>query len=375
MKVALFFDNYGPYHIARINAVYQNFHDQGWEVAGIELGRLSADYAWTSQVNHLLFSIHTVLPDRQVQRFASVKLLQRLHQILQTVNPDVLAISGYSRPSMLFALAWSRLYRKPAILFSESTQADFIRSFLKEYLKGWLITQYQAALVGGRPQKRYLQQLGMSKEAISLGYDVVGNDTFHPSRNMHLPRPFEQPYFLTINRFIPKKNLPFVINAYVAYRRLVGDIAWDLVLCGDGELRSQLEQQIHTLGFEHCIHLPGFLQQDEILPYVAHAGCFIHASTHEQWGLVVNEAMAAGLPVLVSDRCGCFEDLVIEGVNGFGFDPENQQQLINIMIKVSSGDIDLQAMGKASLQHIQKYSPDYFAQGLKQAVDYALAHR
>ena len=82
--------------------------------------------------------------------------------------------------------------------------------------------------------------------------------------------------------------------------------------------------------------------------------------------------MAAGLPVIVSNRCGCFEDLVIEGVNGFGFDPENQQELTQLILKMSSEEVDLVAMGEASLQHIQKYSPDYFAQGLMQAVEYSL---
>ena len=181
-------------------------------------------------------------------------------------------------------------------------------------------------------------------------------------------------YFLSSNRFIPKKNLFFLLSAYSAYRQIAGANAWDLVLCGDGNLRSQIEQHITQLKIKDFVHLPGFLQQDDLLPYFAHASCFIHASIQEQWGLVVNEAMASGLPVLVSNRCGCFEDLVIEGVNGFGFDPENLQQLADLMLKMSSGEIDLQKMGQAALEHIQKFSPDYFAQGLVQAVEYALAH-
>ena len=94
----------------------------------------------------------------------------------------------------------------------------------------------------------------------------------------------------------------------------------------------------------------------------------------EQWGLVVNEAMAAGLPVLVSERCGCFADLVIKGVNGFGFDPYNSEQLTKLMLKISSDDCDREKMGQASLKHIEKYSPDYFAQGFVKAVEYATTH-
>ena len=375
MKIALLFDNYGPYHIARISAVYRSFQHYGWEVVGIELTRSSYEYAWRSQIHDLPFAIHTISAGCKVQPASFSSQVSSLYRAMNDINPDILAISGYARLAMLFVLAWSRWHCKPAILLSESTEADFVRSAWKECLKGRLLNQYQAALVGGQPQKRYLLKLGMPESAIALGYDIVGNEAFHPAQIEHFSRPLSQPYFLTINRFIQKKNLPFVIDAYAAYRQTVGDTAWDLSLCGDGILLPQLKQQIHTLGLEQYIHLPGFLQQHELLPYFAHADCFIHASTHEQWGLVVNEAMASSLPVLVSKRCGCYEDLILEGVNGFGFDSYNQQQLTDLMIKMSSGAVDLQAMGQASLQHIQKYSPDYFAQGLKQAIDYALAHR
>ena len=162
------------------------------------------------------------------------------------------------------------------------------------------------------------------------------------------------------------------MTTYAAYCQKVGDRAWDLVLCGDGELRPQIEAKIAQLNLQHKVHLPGFLQQEQLLPYFAHASCFIHASTTEQWGLVVNEAMAAGLPVIISNRCGCFEDLVIEGVNGFGFDPHNSQQLTNLMSHISSESVDRQKMGQAALEHIQNFSPEYFAQGLTQAVKYAI---
>ena len=374
LKVALLFCNYGPYHLARIEGFFNAVQSYQWKVCGIELARSETEYPWQTEISRLPFPIYPVLPDRRIEQVSFLTLVKSLYQLLNRVQPDVIAISGYARPAMLAALLWCRWQHKPTILFSETTEADFVRSSWKEHLKRSLISQYQAALVGGQPQKRYLMQLGMKEESISLGYNVVGNATFHPNHILTLPKPFQKPYFLTINRFVHKKNLPSVISAYAAYRQITVDKSWDLVLCGDGELRSLLEKQIQDLGLASYIHLPGFLQQNEQLPYFAHAGCFIHASTHDQWGLVVNEAMAAGLPVLVSNRCGCFEDLVIEGVNGFGFDPENPQALTNLMLKMSSGELDLNKLGQASLNHIQKFSPDYLAQGLTKAVHHVLNH-
>ncbi|MEH2242838.1 glycosyltransferase family 4 protein [Nostoc sp.] len=373
ITIGILFSNYGPYHIARIERLAncnQNLQNQ---VVAIELARYQDEYAWQIKVDNLHLSLISVIKEQALEKTSIFKLVQKLNSILKKVNPSVIAIAGYFQPAMLFTLAWCLWHRKPAILLSETTENDSPRSWWREALKSIIVTKYKSALVGGQPHKRYLVKLGMPTEATFVGYDVVENDAFHPNKIKSLPRPVNNPYFLAVNRFIPKKNLSFLISSYAIYHQIMGESAWDLVICGEGQMRLNIEQQILEVGLKKHIHLPGFLQQDEMLLYFAHAGCFIHASIQEQWGLVVNEAMAAALPVLVSNRCGCYEDLIIEGVNGFGFDPENSQQLTELMLKMSSADIDLQKIGEAALEHIQKFSPDYFAQGLMQAVEYALA--
>ncbi len=374
MKLAILFSSYGPYHIARLKSLLEHYSTSNKSIFALELARSQEEYPWEVKLEQYNFSVVSVMKDKTLEQTNHLELLFKLNRTLNHLKPNIIAISGYFMPAMLCALLWCILHRKQAILFSESTEIDAPRFWWKELIKRWIITQYKAALVGGQPHQRYLIKLGMQEEAIFLCYDVVGNESFHPDKIKSLPQPIDNSYFLAINRFIPKKNLAFLISSYAKYREKMGNLAWDLVLCGDGELRTQLEKQITDLGLNEYVHLPGFLQQEELLPYFAHAGCFIHASIQEQWGLVVNEAMAAGLPVLVSNRCGCFEDLILEGINGFGFDPENPEELTQLMIKISSRGVNLEVMGQASLEHIQKFSPDYFAQGLMQAVEYASAH-
>jgi 1,2-diacylglycerol 3-alpha-glucosyltransferase len=375
LHIAIVFANYGPYHLARVNRFDWVCHDLDWKVTGIELARSEIEYAWKAQVEDSKFPLISVMTDRPLEQTNFVLLCQKLYKILSQLDSDVVAISGYSRPTMLFILLWCLWFRKSIILFSETHEDDAVRVEWREVLKSLLIKRYHSILVGGQAQKRYLLKLGIPEKNIFLGYDVVGNEVFHPDKIRSLPSPLETSYFLSINRFISKKNIPFLISSYAEYRRLAGLKAWDLVLCGDGELRSQIERQIADLELTNVVHLPGFLQQDELLPYFANAHCFIHASVQEQWGLVVNEAMAAGLPVLLSNRCGCFEDLLVEGINGFGFDPTDDRQLIDLMLTVSAENIDLEKMGCSALQHIQKFSPDYFASGLMQAVQHAIASR
>jgi 1,2-diacylglycerol 3-alpha-glucosyltransferase len=360
-----------PYIVARYTAFSNQFPEANLFV--IEFGSISTTYQWQPTVLETTYK-RIVLSEQAAELQSPISLILALIHHLNQIQPDVTIIAGYANLVMLASLLWSKVNHKPAILLSATTTTDFPRSGWKEQIKRFVLKGFRSALVGGQPQKRYVVDLGMPEEAVFLGYDVVGNADFHPDRLKKLPCPLNKPYFLAVNRFVPKKNLLRLIAAYVAYQEIKGESAWDLVLCGDGQLLPDIQQNIRDAGLETHIHLSGFLQQDELLPYFAHARCFVHASVQEQWGLVVNEAMAAGLPVLVSDRCGCFEDLVLEGINGFGFDPEEQNQLTELMLKVSSDAVDLAAMGQASLTHIQNFSPDYFAASLMQAIDYALTH-
>jgi glycosyltransferase involved in cell wall biosynthesis len=374
MNIAILFSNFGPYHLARLQAFNDLCHAKSWSCNGIELAQHQIEYPWKPANKKLQGTIISITKNQALEKVNFITLVKQLYQVLFQVKPDILVVSGYSRPTMLCAVLWTVINRKKAILLSESKEDDAVRIRWQETIKLWLIKCYKSALVGGKIHKDYLAKLGMSSQAIFYGYDVVDNSVFTPQQIKSLPKNLNRPYFLAINRFIPKKNLLNLMESYSQYRQLAGEQAWDLVLCGDGELKEQIEAKITQLSLQDVVHLPGFLQQEQLLPYFAHASCFVHASTTEQWGLVVNEAMAAGLPVIVSERCGCFEDLVVEGVNGFGFNPENKAQLTQLMSKISSKNINLQNMGQASLEHIQKYSPDYFATGLKQAVEYAISH-
>jgi glycosyltransferase involved in cell wall biosynthesis len=148
---------------------------------------------------------------------------------------------------------------------------------------------------------------------------------------------------------------------------------WDLVIIGDGELRSDLEKLRSELGLEDCVQMPGFKQYEQLPSYYANAGAFIHASTTEPWGLVINEAMASGLPVLVSNRCGCATDLVQERENGWTFDPFNVEQMADLMLRISSDEDGRLKMGVRSRDIIAIWGLDRFASGLTGAVQAALS--
>jgi glycosyltransferase involved in cell wall biosynthesis len=265
---------------------------------------------------------------------------------------------------------------------SESARRDEPRTWWKEIIKQRIVDLYSAALVGGQRHVEYLVELGMPRERIFTGYDVVDNDYFaqraieirNQKFDMRKKYGLPENYFLASARFIAKKNLPRLIGAYAEYRQRsasAGNAPWDLVLLGDGPLRETLNTQLSTLNLHAHVHLPGFKQYDELPAYYALAKAFVHASTTEQWGLVVNEAVASGLPVIVSDRCGCVPELVAD--NGLTFDPENEDELAARLLEMASlSDHDLEYFGQASRRIAARFGPDRFGDGLEQAASTAV---
>jgi glycosyltransferase involved in cell wall biosynthesis len=249
-------------------------------------------------------------------------------------------------------------------------------------LKRLLVRSFGAAVVGGTPHAEYLQSLGMNSSRIFMGYDVVDNDHFSQGaevarkrsnalrRELHLP----ERYFLACSRFAPKKNLLGLLEGFSLYRESVRhESAWDLVIVGDGEMRGRLEAKRVQLGLEGVAHLVGPRGYEELPGYYGLASAFVHASTVEQWGLVVNEAMAAALPVVISTRCGCAQDLVREGLNGYLFDPFDPKALAAVLRRMSEGQAHLSAMGRASREIISKWSPQAFSRAFRAASEIASA--
>lgn len=364
MKLALLFDHFGPYHLARLHGVAER---EELNVTGVEFYSRSRDYAWTSSdagrlpIEKLCKAGEGVKTEFHVALWA----------LLDRQKPEVVAIPGWASREALVALNWCLRQGVPTILMSESCAHDEVRVGWKEWVKRRIIGCHSAALAGGTLHARYLKLLGMGEDQISLGYDAVDNAWFaeQSARLRSSLASSREPCFLASARFIPKKNISRLLSAYAAYRQACGDTKpWRLVLLGDGELRVEVEKQVHELGLEPFVSMPGFLQYEELPGYYARASAFIHASTTEQWGLVVNEAMASGLPVLVSNRCGCAEDLVEEGINGFTFDPEDVQGMTAVMGRMASlPEEKLRQMGRESERIIAEWGPTRFAEGMRQA--------
>ncbi|BCP53481.1 hexosyltransferase [Kaistia sp. 32K] len=374
VRVAVVFQRFGPYHVSRLDAAgrYMN-------LTGIELSGTDRTYAWASTEGLGDFPRLVVSADIDAEPVRT--MYGKVSAALASAQPDVVAIAGWSHPAALAALLWCSRHGRRAIVMSDSAEQDSRRRPWRESIKRQIVSLYGAALVGGETHRRYLVALGLRENAIFDGLDVIDNAHFAegasqvrataPKSRKQLGLPGR--YFLVSSRMIAKKNLFAVLEAYRDYRDMAGGLPWDLVMLGDGRLLTDLRATVAELGLSAQVHFPGFRQYADLPAYYGLAGAFILASSTEQWGLVVNEAMAAGLPVLVSARCGCCDELVRHGINGYRFDPGDPGELARHMWRVAADPALALVMAQAGQSAIAEWSPERFANNLRRAVDHAMA--
>jgi 1,2-diacylglycerol 3-alpha-glucosyltransferase len=388
MKVALLFSSYGPYHLARLSG-----SQACSEVVGIAGGSASVEYRWEHDSPDVA-GVKAVNPEGVATSLSTKEFRVRLRRLLEEAEVDAVAVPGWSEPLALEAILWAAERGRPVVMMSETSSLDSPSRGLKGWLRRRVIGLCSAALVGGGPHRDFICEQGMSQEAVFVGYDVVNNGYYETeSARWRVEDRAVGPYFLASNRFIEKKNLFRLIEAQALYAgkaQVSGETTWPLVLLGDGDLKEQLIAHAVRLGLTvfsgapweaekvipdgRILYLPGFRQIDELPRFYAHAGAFVHASTKEQWGLVVNEAMACRLVVLVSDRCGCASDLVVDGENGFTFNPLDVTQLSHIMHRVARMPPERRSqMGMAGQRLVGAWGPARFGQGLNAAAEKAIS--
>lgn len=368
-RVAVIWIDWYPYHVARFRGLASAPALRGG-VVGVEMvGGVGVHKGlkFREELPRDL-AVETLMPKASWLEANKLDLARRVWQKLNELDPEVVLVPGYYTLPGIAAALWARVHGRRSVLMTESTAGDHKRSWWKELPKrlalralfGWAVT-------GGRAHVSYLRELGFPADRIVGCYDVVDNDMFRSGAEQYRleagTAPARSPYFLYVGRLAAEKNVLGLLESWNAYRQQGG--LWPLVLCGDGPERATLEAAAGRTQYAADVHFPGLKTSRELLPFYAYAGCFVLPSTREPWGLVVNEAMAAGLPVIVSDRCGCAADLVHEGQNGFTFDPQDSVALTGHLLALSRmPDSARTAMGERSDAIVRDFSPQGFGEAI-----------
>ena len=227
---------------------------------------------------------------------------------LSRSRPDVLVIGGYAVFAEQAAIAYARMRRVPYVLHTESQllrQRSAVKRRLKRALLPPVVGNAAAGLAVGSAAVRYLEHYGLARDRIRIfpnTIDVVRyRATAEKARAHHSSR---ERYWLYAGRLVEDKGLPELIAAL----RSLGEHP-PLLVAGEGPLANELARV-------SGVRMLGFRSTEELIELMARAELTIVPSRTEPWGVVVNEALAAGSPVIVGDKVGAAEDLVVDGVNG-----------------------------------------------------------
>jgi glycosyltransferase involved in cell wall biosynthesis len=311
--------------------------------------------------------------------YQDVSLLTRMRKIAALTwasKADIFVLTGFEKPEIWLQMLLVKIKRKKFILFCDSTLHDNTSNALKTLIKRAIFKFADGVFGYGERAKDYALSLGIKPsqwhqrvQAASL--PEAYNTALILNSRAALKASDIPLTFLYVGRISPEKNLSRLIEAFSF---IVQDMPQaHLNIIGGGSKEERLKQQVNALNLSNHIHFLDSQSGDKLSQSYMSAHFFILPSISEPWGLVVNEALHYGCPVLVSKTCGCVPELVIEGETGFRLNPYKAEDIAQIMMKATKHFTNFEATAQNCLNHIEPYNPDNAAtqmiDGLQHFID------
>lgn len=357
MRAMILYEHCSPHQVTAVETARQHFAQQQCQLFPVEFYYGLKDYSWTLKDKHR--------PDQWACFFPTVKsasnfeLFRRVFSEVKEKQIDVLVVNGWYGRFVWWLAAIHRWLPCKLVVVSDSIGQASPQPSWKVWPKRWLISRMHGGFVAGTRSRGYLHSLGMPMDRIALGADVVDNSLYSsiPLRSLPLER---KVIIGTVARFIPEKNLAVAIPAFAQWSKSHPEYDVEWHLAGSGPLEADLQQLAQESGSR--IVFPGFVSYHDIPAFYSTIDLYWQPSISDTWGLVINEAMAAGLPVLVSQRCGCAVDLVQSG-NGWIHDV-HEPQLVEALETAWQARSLWPTMGQAGRELVSDWGCERFADGL-----------
>ncbi len=375
--IVFMWEQFSAYHVDRLDAVAAAFGDR-YTIVGIEIATSSRTYAWSPIASGNNFTRHTLFPGAVCDDVPWPRKLRHAMRAIRTARPSAVFLCNQDKPEIIAALALLRLLGIPAFALLDAKFDDSPRRVLKEAAKRLVLGRFKGGLVAGARSAAYYRFLGMPEGWARTAYDTISLDRVRRLAGTP-PAPGGVPHgerdFVIVARFVAKKNLPVAIRAYARFRALPtcrGRVR-RLVLCGAGPLEGELRALATALGVDADVEFAGFLDHEQVARRLGAALSLLLPSVEEQWGLVVNEAVALGVPILCSDNVGARDSLVRVGVNGFMFEPDNDEGLAALMHLVSEDETLWRGLAEGSLRLAPNGDVAEFVRGVSELLGVAAA--
>jgi glycosyltransferase involved in cell wall biosynthesis len=347
LKIVIISNDFRVYWRGRLIYLHGFLADNDIQMHAIELFGKGSPYSFDEfDGQHSWWTC--LFPDSDATQLTTSEIERRLFSELNLVGPDVVIASPITFFAGALGLRWAKKNRKKHIMFDDAKpRLQFKRNFLVRWIRDTITAQTDALWLPSDDYERQYPKLSRGKTLFFYGFNCIDNKFF----KSNFPNKFTSKTIICIARLVPIKNLDRLLHAWKTIEAETCD--WKLCIIGNGPLYETLCQLIAQLGLKHVI-IKGAINYPLLPEYLHNAETLILPSLSETWGLVVNEAMAAGLPVLLSNKVNAAESLLNDGINGYVFNPSEIEDIRDAIYKFIKLDVaEKVRMSEQSLQIIE----------------------
>jgi glycosyltransferase involved in cell wall biosynthesis len=347
VRLALLTEIPAPYRIPLFNALAERV-----ELRVLFLAPVDPRRAFYEQHADEWRFDHEFLPGRQLRRGGRWVVFNRgALRALRRFRPDAVAVGGWNQPAFWLALAYTRVRRVPLLVWVESTARDARgESRPLELAKRRMIGSAAGFFVPGSAAREYVRGFGVPDDLIAVAPNAVDERVFSSAAVDRRGR--ATCTFLYTGRLDPDKGVDVLLRAFA-------DVPGELVLVGSGTDEAHLRSLA-----DDRVRFRGALGRDALPSEYARADVFVLPSRSEPWGMVLNEAAAAGLPLVASEGAGAARDLIEEGVNGFRVPVGDEAALAAALRRLAEDEHLRLAAGARSRELAERFTPAAWADGV-----------
>lgn len=380
MKIAICHTDFRIYWPPRLAALAEFLDKNDSSLHVVEIAGKGSPYAFAGKSSHTIFPCPwtCLFPEKRMEDIPPRVASARLYEMLDNLFPDIVIAGAIAFPSGATAVRWARQKKRPVIIMDDARIKDVPRSDLVNWVKRRIYANVDALFTSAPSHISDYKYWGVPEEKMFFSVNVVDNSFFTVRSDIArqnaaaIREKYDLPqhFFLGVGRQIPKKNWGTLIKAFCAANREINNNEWGLVMVGDGPEAPLLKKIVDESNAK--VMLLPFQDQATICQFYGLAEAFVLPSIYgETWGNVVNEAMACNLPVIISRECGCADTLVHENYNGWQFDPYDEKQLVQIMVKfIHLPPEERKQMGEHSFKIISDWGLDRFYKSVWQAIQF-----
>lgn len=354
MKVVILNNDFRVYWKGRLLYLHRYLASHNIDFFAVEIFGKGSPYAFDGLYDEQSWWT-CLFPDKSSADLSKFKIRKAIHSTLDSLKPDI--VIG---PSIVFfpgalGISWVKSNKKKFIMFDDAKPSQIQRSRVIQTIKNLIISQSDSLWLPSNSYKAEYAFFSNKGTHFFYGFSTIDNDFFRLGANYNA----QNKSLVCVARLVSIKNIDSLLRAWQQVEKR--NTSYRLIIIGNGPEEEGLKRLNLLLG-NTTVDFVNVVDNEALPAYFKSANAFILPSLTETWGLVVNEAMAAKLPVLLSNTINATDDLLDNGVNGFGFNPLDENDIYTAILKfIDLSDEAKQAMSLASAHIIDAFSYERMA--------------